>query len=162
MRIMWEQILAWISGIGTLGTLLIAIRLLWDHHRDRKVLLAERKSAVARKISAWCDSAGEVPVLYVQNLSDEPVYDLVAYVGRMDADLTTLPGPTNRYIEPVFGIIPPNAKLDFKIADRDLIEGSHFPDLPAIALEFTDPNGVFWRRESDGLIHETRFRRPFD
>lgn len=100
--------------------------------------------------------------LWVQNLADEPVYDVVAYVGKRGTNLSALPEADNRYMEPVFGVVPPDQKLDFDITDSTLISGAPFPDIPAVAVEFTDAKGIHWRRREDGTLREISSRRPFD
>lgn len=155
---------SWLSAIGTVGAFAVALWLLYIQLQDRKVTALEIIEKNARKISGWCDIEKNKAVLWVQNLSDEPVYNLVAYVGKMGVDLEALPEPENMYIEPVFGIVPPGTKLDFAIDKgmQSYIKSEHFPDIPEIAIEFTDANEQHWRRLQTGKIKKIEFRRPFD
>lgn len=158
----WGDVPSWFSAIGTVGALLAALWLLREDLRDRRANRRADRERTARRISGWCDMDTEPARLWVQNLAEEPVYDVVAYVGKRGTNLSALPEPENRYMEPVFGVIPPGQKLDFEISDSALISEAPFPDIPSVAVEFTDPNGVHWRRLEDGSLREIAFRRPFD
>jgi len=153
---------AWLSAIGTVGALLVALILLsyevYDRHRNRQ---ADRER-VARKISAWCDTVKTPLALWIQNLADEPIYDAVAYIGRMGTNLERLPDPDTVYQEVVFGIIPPGQRIDSNDVERDLVTGGPFPDLPEVAVEFTDSSGLHWRRLANGTLKNVSTRRPFD
>jgi hypothetical protein len=159
-----QDLASWLSAIGTVGAFFVALWLLFIQMQDRKATALETEKKNARKISAWCDIEDNKMALWVQNLSDEPVYYLVAYVGKMGVDLEALPEPENMYIEPVFGTVPPGTKLDF-IIDQNMqkyIKGEQFPDIPEVAIEFTDTNEKHWRRLQTGQIKKIDFRRPFD
>ena len=131
---------------------------------DRKQIRKERQEGEARKVGAWCDNANNKYVLYAQNFGDEPIYDFVAYVGLNFPDFNIPPEPDNMYMDCVFGMLPPGKELDFLIDQAENLGGDedHFPNLPAVAWEFTDGSGRHWRRESSGKINQTSFRRPFD
>ncbi len=116
----------------------------------------------ARRVSCWCDGDAVNAILWVQNLSEEPIYNTVCYFGNSDTNLDLLSDEDNRYMEIVFGVVPPQQKIDFKVGDSNLYEGKHFPGIPNTAIEFTDAQGVHWRRNEDGILKRISFRRPFD
>lgn len=159
----WGDVPSWLSAIGTVGSLLAAFWLLREDLKDRR---AQRKSAVecdARKISCWCEVVSEKhAILWVQNLSDEPVYNLVGYVGNSNADFNSFPDPENKYMDVVFGLVAPQQKLNYKIDDKRYFSGLQFPDLPQVAIEFTDAQEVHWRRDENGVVKIISHRRPFD
>jgi hypothetical protein len=159
----WGDIIpSWLSALGTVGALFAALWLFREELHDRRANRRADRERTARRVAGWCDTTREPAKLWVQNLANEPVYDVVAYVGKRGTDLSALPDEENRYMEPVFGVVPPGQKLDFEISDATLVSGAAFPDIPAVAVEFTDANGIHWRRREDGSLHEIRSRRPFD
>ena len=160
----WGDIPSWLSAIGTVGSLVAAFWLLKEDLKDRRAIRKSQAENVARKISSWCDVlSDERAILWVQNLSDEPVYNLVSYVGGAHSDLDALPDHENKYMEVVFGLVPPQQKIDFQIDDRRMeFNRSPFPNLPQVAVEFTDAQEVHWRRDQNGKIIKINHRRPFD
>lgn len=159
---LWGDIASWFSAVGTVGALGVAMWLLIEDLRDRRNNRELEKRRVARRISGWCDTKDDHAILWIQNLAEEPAYDVVGYVGKAGTDLEVLPEEGNLYMEPVFGVVPPGTKLDFRIDDKRFYSGDIFPDIPAVAVEFTDPDGNHWRRLSDGSLKQIQFRRPFD
>jgi hypothetical protein len=158
----WGDVPAWISAIGTVGALWVAMWLLFEDLKDRRASREADKQRVARRLSGWCEVKGDKAILWIQNLSEEPAYDVVGYVGKTGTNLESLPDPDNVYMEPVFGVVPPGQKLDFKIDDRRFFASDIFPDIPAVAIEFTDANGLHWRRLANGELKNIPHRRPFD
>jgi len=158
----WGDVASWVSAIGTAGALLIALWLLFEDLKDKRSLRQADKERVARRVSGWCEVIDNKATLWIQNLAEEPAYDVVGYVGKSGTDLEALPEPDNMYMEPVFGIVPPGQKLDFEIEDTQYYVSGIFPDIPEVAIEFTDANGLHWRRLSSGLLKSISSRRPFD
>jgi hypothetical protein len=158
----WGDIPAWVSAIGTAGALWVALHLLSEDLKDKRASRKADHERVARRVSGWCETDMGQAVLWIQNLADEPAYDVVGYVGKCGTDLETLPDPENIYIEAVFGVVPPGQKLDFSIEDKKYFSSGIFPDIPSVAVEFTDARGVHWRRLSNGEIRCIKSRRPFD
>lgn len=124
---------SWFSAIGTVGAFSIALYLLWLNIVDRRSIQLRETESSCRSVSAWYDLGGEKPVIWVQNLGREPVYDLVVYVGNADVDFNAPCDDSNYYIEVVFDIIPPGGRLDCNV-EKACISGAPFPDLPAIEL----------------------------
>jgi hypothetical protein len=159
----WGDIIpSWLSAIGTVGALWAALWLLREDLRDRRANRRGDRERTARRIAGWCDTISQPARLWVQNLAEEPVYDAVAYVGKRGTDLSALPEPENMYMEVVFGMVPPGQKLDCEISESAMTSGAQFPDIPAVAVEFTDAGGVHWRRIESGTLREIAHRRPFD
>lgn len=159
----WGDIPSWLSAIGTVGSLAVAMWLLYEDLQDRREQRRLEREYLPRKMVSWVELRGEdSAILWVQNLSNEPAFDVVAYAGKSGTDLEGLPDAENVYIEPVFGIIPPQTKLDYPLEDKKHYQGSHFPDIPVSAIEFTDCNGNHWRRLADGKIVEKKSRRSYD
>lgn len=158
----WGDVASWISAIGTAGALLIAMLLLRIESKERLAQRESMKRNVARKISGWCEVNNDHAVLWIQNLSDEPVYYVVGYIGKQWTNLEDLPDDDNEYIETVYGTVPPGTKLDYRIEDVKYFKRGLFPDIPEVAIEFTDANGLHWRRLSNGKLIHLVCRRPFD
>lgn len=156
-----DKIAEWLSAIGTIGAFAVSLWLLWEQIKESKKRRLVEQSNTAKHVSAWCDLTDDSATLWVQNLSKEPVYYLVAYIGKFGTNLELLPEPDNMYMEPVFGTVPPEAKLDF-VVDKEFVTGERFPDIPEVAIEFTDTEGVHWRRNSNGKLKQIEYRRPFD
>lgn len=158
----WGDVPSWLSAIGTVGALLVAMWLLFEEIKDRRASREADKQRVARRLSGWCEVKGDEAILWIQNLSEEPAYDVVGYLGKAGTNLESLPYPDNVYMEAGFGVVPPGQKLDFKIDDRRFFASDIFPDIPAVAIEFTDANGRHWRRLANGELKNIPHRRPFD
>ena len=156
-----DKILEWLSAIGTVGAFCVSLWLLWVQIEESKKRRSDELANTAKHISGWCDLTDDSATLWVQNLSKEPVYYLVAYIGKFGTDLELLSEPDNIYMDAVFGTVPPEAKLDL-LVDKCFVTGERFPDIPEVAIEFTDATGAHWRRTSDGKLNQIKGRRPFD
>ncbi len=158
----WGDVPTWVSAIGSIATLLIALWLLYVDLKDRREAKGNLDSADARKVSAWYEPSKTGITIFVQNMSEEPVYYLVVNVGNADSNLNTFPDPSNRHMDIMFGTLGPLQKQDYKITDERYFSGSHFPDIANIAVEFTDCKGVHWRRFETGELRKIPHRKPFD
>ncbi len=154
----------WLSAIGTIGAFGVSLFLLWMQQRDNQKISREKDSTQARQISVWIGeskSSSKYKKLWVQNLSEEPIYHLVARYGKMGVDFNKLPATNNNYIDLVWGNLPPKAKESETIS-AEFVSGDYFPDIPSVEIEFTDANSKHWRRNAMGNIENIRFRKPID
>ncbi|MCX7110648.1 MAG: hypothetical protein NTX45_11080 [Proteobacteria bacterium] len=156
-----NDIAAWLSAVGTVGAFFVSLWLLWIQIRENRKQRSYERTMTARHVSAWYDLQGGKSILWVQNISKEPVYYLVSYIGKAGTNFELPQEPENKYMEIVFGTVPPGAKFD-QIVDTNFVTGEHFPDIPEVAVEFTDSAGIHWRRYANGEIKEILYRHPFD
>lgn len=153
------------SGLACSGivfTLYLTYRQLHLQHRDFEDRLNKeaeaRRTHTPRRTCAWTDETN----LIVQNSGDEPVFDLVAYVGPMGTDFND-PEHAGQFLELVIGTVGPGAQIkeDLKVFLEEA-PCVRFSNLPEVAVEFTDCNGSRWRRESRGPLKSIKSRRPYD
>ena len=144
---------------GIIFTLYLTYRQLQLQHRDFEDRLNKetefRRTYTPRRTCAWTDET----FLIVQNSGDEPVFELVAYVGPMGTDLND-PEQAGRFLELVIGTVGPGAQIKEDL--KDAPSCGHFPDIPEVAIEFTDCDETHWRRESQGSLKSVKSRRPYD
>jgi hypothetical protein len=151
----WGDVPTWFAAIGTIATFVVYYFLLRGEIRKREEEKREAERHTQKRVAAWID----IDKLKVQNLGEEPVYDLVVYYGPMGTDFDHIEDPG--WIELVIGTAGPGQKMEEDI-DAEWLKSGHFPNVPEVGLEFTDCNGSHWRRESTGRLHPIAFRRPFD
>ena len=106
-------------------------------------------------LAGWCEEASGKWKLFVKNPTVAPFYDCVVYGYRVEH----LNEPFAD-IEVVFGTIPPRQTIDDTI-DFERLESKMF-GFPIIELEYTDSEGIDWRRDRFGKLSKIDFRRPFD
>lgn len=158
----WGDIPTWLSAVGTVGALFVALKLLNEDLKDRREIRKKALENDARKVSCWYEQSKKYATVWVQNMSEEPVYNLVANIGSADADLNAFPDLDNKHMGIVFGILGPSQKQDYKVEDERYFSGSHFPDIAQIAVEFTDSKDSHWRRCENGELKQIKHRKPFD
>jgi hypothetical protein len=127
----------WLSGIGTVGTLLIAVRVLSRERAERRADELERRAREwerearqARLVTYWVPEEGKygTPQVIVSNASENPVFDFSILLHRE-----------------VIGSrrsIPPG-QVEFPV--NDAVEARE------LVLAFTDAEGRRWKRREHRL-----------
>ncbi|MCM3361245.1 hypothetical protein [Niallia sp. MER TA 168] len=142
-----------ISGAGTIATLFFAF---YQLHSERKITNENEKRSQAKKISVWIDSENRrAEMLYsIQNASDLPVYQaVITLVGIQGA------GPPRNGEEvdweypyrKMLATIPPGK---FYSVSESGGKGMHIEF--GVEIAFTDSNGVYWVRRSNGQLTEIK------
>lgn len=106
-------------------------------------------------LTGWCEEFSGRWKLYIKNPTIVPFYDCVFYGFKVEHFNEPFAD-----IEMVFGTIPPRQTLDETVEYRYL--QSDFFGHPAVELEYTDSDGLHWRRCRQGNIKQIKTRRPFD
>ena len=138
----------WVSGIGTLLAVLVAMAIAT---RDARVREKTEKQHQAEQVSAWPVYFGlrnKKAFVLIANNSSLPVYDVaISYGAAYGAGGKYLTGSKmNR----VVSLVPP---------------GQYFIDSPkhpghgmhvklGISISFRDSGGKFWRRDATGTLEE--------
>jgi hypothetical protein len=151
----WGDVATWVGGISTSIALLLTYGLLRITRREQRTLLAEKREAQARLVSAWTskiqqDSSSSTHSITItlQNSSDEPVYGLRTAVG------SEWSGKDIEYVELGLDyIVPPKSHHNKEIALQlsltgDGIVKSLFP----VELLFSDSAGKYWHRDRYGSL----------
>ncbi|MFJ3406495.1 hypothetical protein [Promicromonospora sp. NPDC090134] len=144
----------WMIAIGTLAAVLVALVFGgFEYYRgtaDRREQATERRRAQATLVNAWLDVHIEpdpprlLAEYRIHNASAAPVYEVVVSIpaGFM--------GDAPR-LEP-WGMLTPTDKP--RVVEEP--EVVHFVDDQDVQLELTfrDAAGLWWRRGTDGILHE--------
>jgi hypothetical protein len=138
----------WLSGLGTVAALSASLYLLHQGQTDRRRTDVERERRQARLVSYWVgiktfDSDDysladppDGPCLYIRNVSDQPIYDVVVQPEPFDPDNAQAPIG-------MWAMVPPG----------EIREAfwPFWPDMPhdvRPTLNFVDANGVAWHRDA--------------
>lgn len=156
-HINWGDVPTWVGAVGAIGAFVVYYLLLKGELLQRQEEVELRRSYTPRRTAAWTDGPNS---LVIQNGGDEPVFALVVYVGRMGTDFNDVEQMGSWY-ELVVGTMGPGTKFDETVSET-YTAGEHFPDIPEVAIEFTDCNGTHWRREPGGKLHTIKTRRSYD
>ena len=152
----WGDVPTWIAAVGAILTVIVYYHLLRGEIRKREEEKELRSQYTQRRVAAWYDNNSVI----VNNAGDEPVYNAVVYVGPMGINFDSQED-VGKFIETVLGTLGPGHQIQEPVSPRFTISGQ-FPDIPEVAIEFTDCDGKHWRRESRGQLHKVAYRRPFD
>lgn len=169
----WGDIPAWISAIGSLGALiaavlasLIALRIYRiESERDQRAESDRRERdlealrAQASQVSAWWDTAYRVSdegqryslgrAALVRNASELPVHSVRVFFH------VPLAGGGYEYFGPVIkAVVPP--RPDPVDVYPPLEPGDVEPSNALVEIEFTDANGVQWKRDTSGRLEMLR------
>ena len=153
-KINWGDIPTWLAAIGTISTFIIYYFLLRVEISKRDEERELQKQYTQRRISAWVDNN----IVFIKNGGIEPVYHAVVHVGPMG---TKFEVDSGKHIEIVLGNIGPGQQIEEPVMER-FLKGEIFPIIPEVAIEFTDCEGKYWRRESNGNLSQVKHRRPYD
>ncbi|GAB3868984.1 hypothetical protein GCM10029964_128340 [Kibdelosporangium lantanae] len=117
----WGTAPAWLSAVGTVGSLSLTVRVVWLQVRDRRAELDEKLVSQARLVTAWTagplDFSGEYPIqrFTINNGSNQPVYNisLIAPVGVRGTYVRWIDamGPTEKRVVRFFYSAPPGQML---------------------------------------------------
>ncbi len=133
---------AWLAAIGTVGTLAVVLSIELRN-------AAARRSEQAALVSVWFNEADSWAIV-VSNKSSQPVYDFC--VGWYD--------PASHYDSGRPGVAWQTTALAPGVVIQTGIRlPTRMGQLPSLMLEFTDRNGVWWRREGGSLRALRRKRR---
>lgn len=132
-----DSILDWLTAIGTVGAVIVALLIAWNERRKRRV---EREERQARLISAWADAdlIGVSDPGHCRNSSEMPILDVRisgGYPGHIKQGMCLLPGET----------------LVFPVKHK-------FTESHVLCIDFTDANSIRWRRHMDGRLE--RLKHP--
>lgn len=106
-------------------------------------------------LTGWCEEVAGRWKLFVKNVTSQPFFDCVIYAYRLDRIHEPFAD-----IEIVFGTIPPRQTLD-DTTDHERLHSDQF-GYPLIEMEYTDSEGLHWRRTKFGKLDSISRRRPFD
>jgi hypothetical protein len=141
----WGNAPQWLSAAGTVGALWIALILLRNEMRDRRV-------QHARQVAAWLERDGDKVVAKAKNAGETSIENAVAFVGG-----AYRVGPYKEEI----GVIPPKETREWvaPASWKDLTQGvmekqlRNPPVSAYVVLAFTDSAGNHWFRDRDGRMH---------
>ncbi|SRR6266511_2064745 len=134
--------------LGSVVTLILDARRWGRQKRELDAAEDERRTRVARGISAWVDTAAGSTDSYLvvaKNAGDQPVYQCVLYVATGSPDH---PAPS----ETVIGTLGPGQELREWVGMGHVGTVERFPHLPSISVRFTDPDGRHWLRDEQGRL----------
>ncbi|MEU2333945.1 hypothetical protein ABZ608_10075 [Streptomyces sp. NPDC013172] len=140
----------WLTGVGTVGTLLFAVvTLAWDQWQRRR----DRKRLQADQVSAWFISSNEDDsAVTILNTSGAPVYQVVVSPVYMKGDGHLFDGrQLNQTRRRTIGVLPPG---QFRVSVDPFDNGMlrH----PAVEIAFTDSSGRYWCRSGLGKLTALR------
>jgi hypothetical protein len=150
----WGTVAEWISGLGTIGALLLTFFLLRHElqqaREDRKQAAereAERQTDQAGRVAAWArqdtfpNRPPEITVL-VRNASASPVYNVLVEVSESLGD-----AQASHFWHPV----PPGETVSERLIPA---EWAHIANLGEVntQLRFTDSQGRHWLRNWYGEL----------
>lgn len=151
----WGSVPDWLSSIGTVGALLIALWIVYRDHqkteRDRVITKTHQESAQARRVVAWAVGLyfrEERRYLHwvIKNDSDEPIYKVQLRLGLEEVDEETEPS----YY--VCDLIAPQSVVESRSVDEALPVGVMLHErTPPLELVFLDAAGLLWRRVGASL-----------
>jgi hypothetical protein len=159
------DIATWLAAVFTGGALFVGFlvlnlqrRDLRDRERDRLSDVEDRRKEQARQVSAWCDvvmpAHNGVTVVRAryQNISLEPVYEMVVYV-------KSTWGPEPSVAQRVLNLVPPGdgGSVDVQSSLRQPLGPD---DHPPVLVTFHDAAGFWWKRDEHGVL--TRWPRQPD
>lgn len=148
----------WFGGVVTAAALFLTWALLRITRQEHRAALADERRKQARLISAWCESVqptstgvySEVTVT-LQNLSEEPIYDVRVAVGASWVD-DGLP----RAQFDVLHLVPPKNPRTLKTTLELGRAADGSPEsAPPVEIIFYDATGVrLWLRNRFGSLAE--------
>jgi hypothetical protein len=156
----WQlgDVATWFGGVATAAALFVTWALLLITRQERRTALADERRKQARLVSAWCegvqpasdDAYSEVTVA-LQNLSEEPVYDVRVAVGASWADEGLPPAELG-----VLHVVPPKQTRSLETTLRLGRAADGSPEsAPPVEIIFYDASGVrLWLRNRFGSLTE--------
>ena len=145
----------WLSSIGTMGALLIALWIVYrDHQRaeqDRATAKTHQESAQARRVVAWAvglyfEEDRRYLHWVIKNDSDDPIYKVQLRLGLEEVDEETEPS----YY--VCDLIAPQTVVESRSVGEALpVRVMLHERTPPLELIFLDAAGRLWRRVGANL-----------
>jgi hypothetical protein len=154
-HVQWGDVATWAQSVGVAGALFAALYQIHTErmrrHADEEAERLRQRRQQAERVSGWPgQGAWPTTPLILLNLSDEPVYEVVASLVMIQGG-----GPRRGEdgVQPEFrrviGILPPGR---FRVE----VAGG-WPGMsrrPGVEVAFTDRSGVHWIRRATGTLDE--------
>src|ERR1700683_2938649 len=156
----WQlgDVATWFGGAATAVALFLTWSLLLITRQEHRAALADERRKQARLVSAWCedvqptsdDAYSEVTVT-LQNLSEEPIYDVRVAVGASWVDDGLPPAELD-----VLRVVPPKQTRPLETTLRlGRAAGGSPESPPPVDIIFYDATGVrLWLRNRFGSLTE--------
>ena len=156
----WQlgDVATWFGGAATAVALFLTWSLLLITRQEHRAALADERRKQARLVSAWCedvqptsdDAYSEVTVT-LQNLSEEPIYDVRVAVGASWVDDGLPPAELD-----VLRVVPPKQTRPLETTLRLGRAADGSPEsAPPVEIIFYDATGVrLWLRNRFGSLTE--------
>lgn len=141
----------WMAAAGAIAAAIVYYFLLHGELKKRHEEAEDSRKLAAKRTSAWMEGDR----LVAQNRGEEPIYNVIVFVGEIGDDFDASIDNLIRYR---FSSIGPDDRRELPL--RKSIERGTIPRDPDVAIEFTDCSGQHWRRESSGGLKEMQVRRP--
>jgi hypothetical protein len=153
----WQlgDVATWFGGVATAVALFLTWSLLLITRQEHRAALADERRKQARLVSAWCESvqpaSGDFSKVTVtlQNLSEEPIYDVRVAVGASWVDDGLPPAAFE-----VLHLVPPKQTRTRETTLRLGRKADGSPETaPPVEIIFYDATGVqLWLRNRFGSL----------
>ncbi len=156
--IQWQlgDVATWVGGLATAVALFLTWRLLRITRQEQRAAQADERRKQARLVSAWCENvqpastdAYSKVTVSLQNLSEEPIYDVRVAVGASWVD----DGLPSAEFE-VLHLVPPKQTRTRETTLRLGRKADGSPETaPPVEIIFYDATGVqLWLRNRFGSL----------
>lgn len=153
----WPTILSAATVAVSLAALAVSVLTYLDSHKSNNIEIATSKEDYATKVSFWLTSSDGRPFLWVENLGDATISNVVAKLGVLNSKVNIV-----QAFVPI-GQIPPCRidKIDLDSYVTQATEGYTKPPIKirsenapiqGEAVYFTDANAVTWARFANGSL----------
>jgi hypothetical protein len=154
----WQlgDVATWFGGVATAVALFLTWSLLLITRQEHRAALADERRKQARLVSAWCedvqptsDDAYSQVTVTLQNLSEEPIYDVRVAVGASWVDDGLPPAAFE-----VLHLVPPKQTRTRETTLRLGRRADGSPETaPPVEIIFYDATGVqLWLRNRFGSL----------
>jgi hypothetical protein len=138
-----------------------------DVQNEREKQRQAEERAQASKVTAWMDDFNTLEIdasafssnenwgARVQNASELPIFDVRIFFFRVDDPPDGLPWTTEQHYASMerFRVVPPGKSRVLPLPTRVKYQGqAHTTDDYLVAIEFTDADGVRWRRDERAAL----------
>jgi hypothetical protein len=156
--IQWQlgDVATWVGGLTTAVALFLTWRLLRITRQEQRAAQADERRKQARLVSAWCENvqpastdAYSKVTVSLQNLSEEPIYDVRVAVGASWLDDGLPPAKFE-----VLHLVPPKNTRTLQTTLRLGRAADGSPEsAPPVEIIFYDATGVqLWLRNRFGSL----------
>ena len=156
--IQWQlgDVATWVGGLATAVALFLTWRLLRITRQEQRAAQADERRKQARLVSAWCENvqpastdAYSKVTVSLQNLSEEPIYDVRVAVGASWLDDGLPPAEFE-----VLHLVPPKQTRTRETTLRLGRKADGSPETaPPVEILFYDATGVqLWLRNRFGSL----------